>query len=264
MKNKLFLIIIVIVVIGGIAFAVTKSDTPIQSHRSYMIKSNSQGSEYSFNIVDEQGNTLKDFAITHTKPMHVIVVRKDLAHFEHLHPEYDFSTGTFTLKNLTFPENGEYRLFTDFAVEAALPITLFEDMKVGSTYSRKPLGSEEKSKTFDTLDVSLDTHGNLVSGAENMIMFTLSQNGTPIIDLEEYLGALGHAVVLREGSLDFIHAHPMESATQNGTVSFMVNFPEAGRYKIFTQFQRGGKVITTDFVVTVTQGNNSGADHTMH
>ena len=37
----------------------------------------------------------------------------------------------------------------------------------------------------------------------------------------------------------------------------MVDFPEAGKYKVFTQFQRAGKVFTTDFVVTVAQGTSS-------
>ena len=81
-------------------------------------------------------------------------------------------------------------------------------------------------------------------------------------DLEPYLGALGHSVILREGTLDFIHAHPVEEVTakQNGTVSFIVDFPEVGKYKVFTQFQRGGKVITTNFVVSVLKGSGQGTD----
>ena len=90
-------------------------------------------------------------------------------------------------------------------------------------------------------------------------MFTYAltdASNTPVKDLETYLGALGHAVVLREGTLDFIHAHPVEDAAkpQNGKVNFMVYFPEAGKYKVFTQFQRAGKVITIEFVVTVAEG----------
>lgn len=67
--------------------------------------------------------------------------------------------------------------------------------------------------------------------------------------------------MLREGTLDFIHAHPMQDAKkpQTGEVDFMVDFPEAGRYKVFTQFQRDGEVFTTDFVVSVAQGANSGS-----
>ena len=282
MKNKSLLIIIGIIVLGGIVFVATRnnpqpdtsSGVPIQSHRTYSLKSDSQGktyavntpNEYSFSIVDERGDTLKDFAITHTKMMHVIVARKDLAYFQHVHPEFDASTGTFTFKDLTFPADGEYRIFADFAAAGGqmdsmgmpLTTTISEDVPVGNLANYKPqaIGTEEKTKTFDGMQVTLNTHGTPTSGAESMLMFNLSQNGKPVTDLESYLGALGHAVVLREGNLDFIHAHPSEdvNAKQTGNVNFMVDFPEAGKYKVFTQFQRGGKVITTNFVITVAQG----------
>ncbi len=285
MKTKsLALIVLGIAVLGGVFLLKgnnnkedLNSGAPIQSHRSYTINSDSAGknyaantsNQYSFSIVDERGDTLKDFAVTHTKQMHVIVVRKDLANFQHVHPEFNADSGRFTLKDLTFPAEGDYRIFADFAAEGGqkdsmgmpLAITLSEDVKVGTSYIQAPLGTEEKSKTFGGMQVNLMTHSALKAGEEAMVMFNLSQGGKPVTDLQEYLGALGHAVVLREGNLDFIHAHPMEDSisNQNGTVSFMINFPEAGRYKIFTQFQRAGKVITTDFVVSVEEGSSTAA-----
>lgn len=81
---------------------------------------------------------------------------------------------------------------------------------------------------------------------------------------------LGHSVILREGTLDFVHAHPVETKIQNGAVNFNVNFSEAGKYKIVTQFQREGRVYTTDFVATVVQGASSvdedmpETDHSVH
>ena len=299
--NKSILVAIIggIVLLGG-AVAVSKmypsKNADIgaaTSNGTYTLKSDSNGkryqanswSEYSFSVVDNQGNALKNFAITHTKMMHLIVVRKDLKYFQHLHPDYNKATGEFSLNNLTFPADGDYRIFADFAPANAttdsmgMPqtVTLSEDLQVGdiSKYVPQDIGTEESSKTFGDMTVSLATHGTPTSGAENMIMFALSQNGKPVTDLQSYLGALGHAVILREGNLDFIHAHPMEdvSAPQTGHVDFMVDFPEAGKYKVFTQFQRNGQVITTDFVLTVAQGatssttdgmNMQGMDHSMH
>lgn len=244
---------------------------PIQSHRSYCIKSDSDGktynpntpNEYSFIVLDDQGNTLKNYAITHTKQMHVIVVRKDLAYFQHIHPEFNESTGTFTFSDLTFPANGEYRIFADFSPEGgmkdsmglSLVATISEDIKVGTSYDKQVIGSEEKYKTFDKIQVSLaTTPSSLQSGQETMLTFNLKKDGTSLTDLQQYLGALGHSVIIKEGDLDFIHAHPVETKIQNGKVQFVVNFPNAGRYKVFSQFQRGGKVTTTDFIVTVAEG----------
>ncbi len=312
MNNKIILGIIGIVIVAGVAFVATKggnnlqvannggvycssdgtlTDTmPIQSHRSYCVKSDSSGktysvnapNEYSFSIVDDQGNTLKNFEITHTKLMHVIVARKDLAYFQHVHPEFDQTTGMFTFKDLAFPADGLYRIFADFAPGGGqkdssgmpLPVTLSEDVPVGigANYTPQMIGSEERTKIFGGYQIVLSTDQTLISGKNMALTFNLKQNGKPITDLEEYLGALGHSVILREGNLDFIHAHPMEDTnrSQTGEVGFMVDFPEAGRYKIFTQFQRAGKVLTTDFVVSVTQGADSmngsvpSMDHSMH
>ena len=128
-------VVIALVVLGGLALSVNaikdhlglaapsgteycspdgtlSSAMPIQSHRSYCIKSNSKDisfaantpSSYSFRIVDDQGNTTKDFEITHTKQMHVIVVRKDLGFFQHVHPAFDAATGMFTLSALLFQQ----------------------------------------------------------------------------------------------------------------------------------------------------------------
>ena len=277
---------------SGVANAYCSSDgtltdtMPIQSHRSYCIKRTVGASfavntpaAYSFSIVDDQGKTLRDFEVDHTKLLHLIVVRKDLGYFQHVHPDFDSSTGIFTLRDLTFPADGPYRIFADFTPLGAqmgsqgmsLSVTSFEDVLVGNgaSYVAQPIGAEETTKSFDGLQVTMGTGTLPQSGTESMVTFTLSQNGKPVTVLEPYLGALGHAVVLREGSLDFIHAHPVEEMTaqQNGKISFMVDFPEAGNYKLFTQFKLGGKVITTNFVLRVTQGLNTsmpGMNHLMH
>src|SRR3954467_1541352 len=39
-----------------------------------------------FRIVDEQGHAVRDFDVEHTKRMHLIVARRDLTGFQHLHP----------------------------------------------------------------------------------------------------------------------------------------------------------------------------------
>ena len=299
-STGIFLVMIVIVIIGVAIAKLTKkqssitlvsqgqycssegkltNEKPIQSHRSYCLKSNADSKtysanipfEYSFAIIDDQGNTIKDFTETHTKLMHLIAVRKDLNNFQHVHPEFNKDAGIFTLSNLTLPTNGQYRIFADFVPQGAqmgadgmpLPITLFQDIEVGDDYSPQPIGSEEKTKTFDNYHVTLKTSSNpLVSGTESSLTFNIEQNDQPVTDLQEYLGALGHSVIIREGTLDFIHAHPDRDPTieQHGNVHFAVDFPQGGKYKVFTQFQRQGKVFTTDFVVSVKQVSNSPMD----
>lgn len=256
----------------------TLTDTPpIQSHRSYCFKtsSNTSGLEsntpapFSYSIIDDQGNTLKDLDTVHQKIMHFIVVRKDLANFQHVHPDFNPATGEFTLSNLTYPSDGEYRLFADFTPAASmmshgdvkLPVTLSRDLQVGNlaNYKLQALGATTDSKTVGGYQVKLPTVASLETGKESTLMFDIKQNGKSITDLQPYLGALGHVVILRGDDLQFIHAHPLQSATdkQTGAVHFMVPFAEAGKYKVFLQFQREEKISTADFVVDVARGAGS-------
>jgi hypothetical protein len=288
------LIVLALLLIGGVyAFARQRISTttgPIQSHRSYSMKPASSNTAlkpgksgtYAFSIVDEQGNTLKDFATVHEKQMHFIVVRKDLQEFQHIHPDYNAVAGTFTQKNLVISTDGEYRLFADFTPANSqmgpdgmpLGATSYQDVAVGdmAKYAPQPIGDTTSSKTFGEYAVSLAlTPTPPKTGTEEDLAFKLTRNGSPVTDLQNYLGALGHSVILSEGDLQFIHGHPTQAdiSKQTGTVDFMVNFPEAKKYKVFTQFQRDGKVFTTDFVVDVRQGSetDSGAmmmDHSVH
>lgn len=252
----------------------TLTDTmPIQSHRSYCIKSDavsfvpSSPTAFKYSIIDDQGNILKDLDVVHEKLMHFIVVTKDLADFQHVHPEFNRATGEFTLSNLTLPEEGEYRLFADFTPTASqmdpngdkLPVTIYQDVRVGSlaNYSPQPIGTMEKSKKFDAYQITLIPNSlSITSGSSVGFDFEIKKSGKLVTNLEKYLGALGHTVVLREDDLQFIHAHATQEITdpQTGKVNFVITFPEAGNYKLFSQFQHEGKIITSNFVVNTLEG----------
>jgi len=84
-------------------------------------------------------------------------------------------------------------------------------------------------------------------------------NNKPITDLETYLGAFGHLMIIHQDGQTFVHSHPQEdeagiARSKSGTVVFDARFPKAGRYKAWGQFQRGGKVITIPFVFDVKGG----------
>lgn len=244
-----------------------------QSHRSFTLQSDASTKtyqpktpvSYSFSIVDDQGTTLKsnNFATVHEKIMHVIIVRKDLQEFQHVHPDFNQATGQFTLANVTFPSDGPYRIFADFTPTTSqmgadgqpLPVTLNEDITVGTlaNYKAQPVVNSPLSKTFQNYQVQLTPNPSPVTaGRSTTLTFALNQNGRPVTNLEKYLGALGHSVVLREGDLEFLHTHALDEnvTNQTGKVDFAVTFPTVAKYKVFSQFQHQGKILTTDFVLT--------------
>lgn len=71
--------------------------------------------EYAFRIVDAGGATVTDVDLEHERRMHVIVVRRDLTGFQHLHPVMD-ADGTWRVR-LRIDEPGVHRVFADFSRE---------------------------------------------------------------------------------------------------------------------------------------------------
>jgi hypothetical protein len=101
-----------------------------------------------------------------------------------------------------------------------------------------------------------------VAGKGATLKFRLSdeKSGEPVKDLQPYLGAWGHALMLSEDASDFYHSHTTEAipdnvnsmtVLSNTDVSFKAFFPRAGRYRVWSQFQRQGKLITVDFTIEV-------------
>jgi hypothetical protein len=235
---------------------------------AYSIESNLQSAKpmpmtpfaYSFRILRD-GKQVKDFAVVHEERMHLLVIRRDLQHFMHLHPEFDAGTGVFTLRGMTFPEAGPYRIFADFLPASEADhlhhgLVLSEDVFVGleDAYQPVPVVVGPLSGMFDGYLVSLAVSPKEpVAGKETALSFLIMHEGKPVTaELENYLGSLGHMVVIREGDLDFQHLHANEQRRDRpAVITFTTVFPEPGMYKLFTQFQDRGRVLTTQFVLEV-------------
>ena len=246
----------------------------VQSERTYSLNltdmaayKTNEPAELMFDIRDENNNVLKDFDTVHEKQMHLIVVRKDRAHFQHVHPNFDKASGMFAITGFKFPTDGEYRVFADFTASSAqmgadgmkLPATPYKDVKVGSgTYTAQQITADKLKSDADgfTTEITFphsDSPGSTTFWAKNENTFAvdIKKDSQPYKNLEKYLGALGHMVVLGP-NLEFVHAHALteDVAQQNGLIYFKVNFPEPGMYKVYLQTQAAGKVSTFDYDLT--------------
>jgi hypothetical protein len=199
-----------------------------------------------FRIVGDDGQPVRDFDVTHEKRMHLIVARRDLTGFQHLHPEMG-ADGTWSTK-ATLPEAGSYRLFADFSY-ADEAITLASDLRVDGDADLRALPPAESTAVSDGgYDVRLDSTG-ATAGEEAELRFTITRDGEPV-RTEPYLGAGGHLVALREGDLAFLHVHPTE---EGDGVGFAATFPTEGRYRLFLQFKHEGRVQTVAFTQEVSR-----------
>lgn len=195
---------------------------------------------------------VKDFDVIHEKKLHLIVVRKGLDEFAHVHPEID-DAGNITIEHV-FPLGGDYFVYADHQPAGESQVTAKANLHVEGDDPEAPAlapdAPGEVSGDGLTADVTIEETGE---GEARSIAFSLSdQEGMPVTDLEPYLGALGHLVVVSADSQAYVHAHPTEGqSADSGRVAFEAHFTEPGLYKGWGQFQRAGEVLTVPFVVRV-------------
>src|SRR4051812_31973139 len=131
--------------------------------------------ELAFRIVDRRGRPVRDFDVEHTKRMHLIVVRRDMTGFQHLHPTEN-RDGTWSVP-VTLPDAGAYRVFADFSVHDK-PHTLADELTVDGSVRSRTLPAPVRSADVDGLRVTL-TEGAAKAGAESELAFTVTRDGTP-------------------------------------------------------------------------------------
>jgi hypothetical protein len=186
-----------------------------------------------FAIVDGSGAPVRDFDVAHERRMHLIIVRRDLSGFQHLHPT-QAADGTWSVP-VRLPEAGSYRVFADFTRHGKAH-TLATDLRVDGPADLAPLPAPATTARTDGYEVRLQQRGNELG-------FEVTRDGEPV-RTEPYLGAGGHMVALREGDLAFLHVH-----AEDGELAFETSFPTPDRYRLFLQFKHAGSVHTAAFTV---------------
>jgi hypothetical protein len=223
-----------------------------------------------FAVKDAKGALVRELPQVHEKPMHLLAISTDLRDFFHLHPEPQ-ADGSYRVEH-TFPSGGDYTLFVDYTPKGApqvvdrIPLTVKGAPRAKAALQADPTNA----RTVDGLRVTLTPSKPLRPGEGLVLQFAVvdEKTGKPAADLQPYLGAMAHFVILSEDSKDFLHAHPLEEKPQgDGRVSAHTTFPRAGLYKAWVQLQRNQKVITVPFVLNVSGASAApapGHEHTHH
>ena len=229
------------------------------------------------------GQPVTKFEPVHERQYHLFVISQDMEHFQHMHPEQQ-ADGTWAI-DVTLPQPGYYKVLSDFlpsggaAQLIARPLVTAGyggDLTSGDA-SLMPDASPRKTIDDITATVSYDPPG-FVAGLYGHLIFDLTdtQTGRPITDLQTYLGAFGHTLVMSEDMLDYVHTHPLdilaggdddsmpqfvippgadlEKIRGGPQVIFDGLMPKPGRYRAWTQFRRNNRLytFTSTFVVAPT------------
>ena len=210
---------------------------------------------------------IRNLAVVHERRYHLFVLSADLDHYEHTHPTQQ-PDGTWVI-DVTLPKAGHYMLLSDFQPVGAkgqvVPTWIATAGATGDHTSAVVALTPDTnlSKRLDGMTMSLELPpGGLVAGkpVEFRHQVVDQQSGTPVTDLEPYLGAFGHTLVMSADTKHYVHTHPAEhfhagdkDAHGGPTLTLTAVFPVAGVYRVWTQVQRGGKVSTFTFTIPVGQ-----------
>jgi hypothetical protein len=196
-----------------------------------------RAARFEFKIVDSHGATVRAFDVEQDRRMHLIVVRRDLTGYQHLHPTRT-GAGAWTTA-LRLPAAGAYRAFADFRT-GGRRLTLGVDLLAPGAFAPRALPAPATTAHVDGYDVALRERGT------SALRFTVRRRGAPVAGLQPYLGARGHLVVLRAGDLAYEHVHPLGGGAP-GEIAFESATTTPGSYRLFLQFRHGGRVHTVGF-----------------
>ena len=212
---------------------------------------------------EETGEPVDDLVRTHQVWMHMIITRADLGTFAHIHPGPASTLGTYTV-TATFPTAGTYAVHTEFRRQGQMADVLDAHQVTVAGPAPKPASVPAADvRIWSGHGVRITLRGDAHVGETSDFALRFSDTaGQPIDDLQPYLGAAGHVVIMRADGSTFAHQHAETFDDQGRPVFALpgtpfgpdldlhVHLDQPGAYRLWAQFQLGdGTVVTAPFVV---------------
>lgn len=238
--------------------------------------------------------------LDHGKLVHVFMIRDgDLAAFAHLHPT---TIDSVSFRSVLPPlPAGTYRVYADIVHESGFNETLSSkvnldqpiagvatatDPEDASFYSTAPLNDSISYSGGAAVIKRLEASQRFVTGVEAPLRFLITDKSGKPLELQPFVGMVGHAVVTRDDGSVFVHLHPngtismasqmamtMRTAADSvggklgqriaatampspalptdGIVSFPYAFPQPGNYHVWVQVKHAGRILTGGFALNV-------------
>jgi hypothetical protein len=189
---------------------------------------------------DPTGAAVAALDNVHEKPLHVFIVGNDLVFFRHVHAE-SVNSGVAEIRTSIPP--GEYMLIADFVPTGGVPQLVHRALispgarPIPSQLPPLWVGGRVRARAVTTA-FQAGNEANL------RLAITSTVNGQPILDLEPYLGASAHLLLVNEKLTEAVHAHAADFTGAEPVLSFDFTLPVPGTWRGWLQFQREGQVIT--------------------
>ena len=226
------------------------------------------------------GKPVPSLEVVHERPYHLFVISQDMEHFQHIHPQQEPDL-TWAL-DVTLPQAGYYTVLSDFLPSGGASQLISRPLVTAgyagdlAADSARLVADTNFVKVVDdlTASVSFDPP-TFVAGLYGHLIFHLTdtRTGRPVTDLQTYLGAFGHTLIMSEDMLDYVHSHSLDilaGDNDDGVPQFIIPpgadleklrggpdvtfdglMPKPGRYRAWTQFRRNDIVYTFTTTFTV-------------
>jgi hypothetical protein len=227
------------------------------------------------------GEPIKKFEVVHERQYHLFVISQDMEYFQHIHPE-EQADGTWSI-DVTLPKAGYYKILSDFMPSGgasqfiARPLVTAGyagDLEADSAHL---VPDSVSKKSADDITASLSYDPPVSSAGQYVHLnfhLTDAATGRPITDLQTYLGAFGHTLIMSEDMVEYVHSHPLDILAKQDDdggppqftippgadleklrggpdVTFEGLMPKPGSYRAWTQFRRADKIHTFAFTFNV-------------
>jgi len=227
------------------------------------------------------GEVVRKFEVVHERQYHLFLISQDMEYFQHIHPQ-EQADGTWTI-DVTLPKPGYYKVLSDllpsggssqFIARPLVTAGYTGDLMADSAHltpdrvATKTDGDITATVTYDPQQFGVGQYGHIT------YHLTDSSSGRPITDLQTYLGAFGHTLIMSEDMAEYVHSHPLDIIAQpdddggppvflippgadleklrgGPDVTFEGLMPKPGHYRAWTQFRRHDKLHTFAFTFNV-------------
>lgn len=233
-----------------------------------------------YRFLDKAGSpvTADKLLVTHERLMHMFVMSQDLKTFAHIHPE-DSGGGDYSVQ-YTAPAPGKYVLFNTFTTQDGATQIERDVVEVGpkpapdaSAMLSPDLGV---AKQVDDLTVVMAADvQKLRRRAPTSFTISVSENGTPVTDMQPFLGAAVHVVIASADTKQFAHTHgDVAGGAMSGDMSgmsmagmamptpppffgpdlqFTYTFMQPGLYRMWLQFIHNGELKTLSYDLEISK-----------
>jgi hypothetical protein len=218
------------------------------------------GSPAELTFVFKNADRPIEMEIAHEKKLHLMVISDDLSWFRHIHPQ-EQKDGSYGISE-TFPFGGKYLLFADYTPAGGSQTLNKQQIAVNGAARKEDVFKSTKTVSeIDGYKVTLENGTDLHTSETQALKVSVERKGKKLSekDIQKYLGATAHIVMIGQEDKDYLHIHPVSNDRYPIYAETLIK--KSGAYRIWVEFKIGGKVRTADFTVNVAKGNAAVENH---